>query len=80
MSQRALPPGAPPVEIDAPELSAHLAARFSGQVLTTGQKIPFEFKVRQRAGGPGGAVGSEFSRGLAGCRCRQGRQQQLLQD
>ena len=33
-------------EIDAAELSAHLALRYAGQVLTIGQQFVFEFQVR----------------------------------
>lgn len=35
----------PDMEIDAADLSAHLAARYAGQVLTTGQEITFEYQV-----------------------------------
>ncbi|KAL4457630.1 hypothetical protein ABPG75_012495 [Micractinium tetrahymenae] len=34
----------PDMEIDAQDLSGHLAARFSGQVLTTGQELTFEYQ------------------------------------
>ena len=35
----------PDVEIDAQDLSSHLATRFSSQVLTTGQELLFEYQV-----------------------------------
>jgi len=40
--------GGPDVEIDAQELSGHLAARFAGQVLTTGQELTFEYQVGRK--------------------------------
>ena len=35
-------------QFDARELSAHLALRYAGQVLTVGQQLTFEFQVRCR--------------------------------
>lgn len=34
----------PEMELDAPELSAHLQARFLGQIFTLGQELTFEFQ------------------------------------
>lgn len=48
VSARAAAIKAPDTEIDAAQLSAHLAARYAGQVLTVGQEIAFEFQVRAR--------------------------------
>lgn len=45
VSQRAAAGRGPDIEIDAQDLSAHLAARFAGQVLTTGQELTFEYQV-----------------------------------
>jgi hypothetical protein len=39
--------GPPPLEIDAQDLSSHLQARFSGQVLTANQEVTFEYQVGQ---------------------------------
>lgn len=36
--------GRPDLEIDAQDLSSHLATRFAGQVLTTGQDLTFEYQ------------------------------------
>lgn len=40
-------------EFDAAELSAHLALRYAGQVLTVGQQVTFEFQVKPASTQPG---------------------------
>lgn len=66
VSRRPAPPKAAPAQLDAGELSAHLGARFAGQVLTVGQTLTFEFlgvnytlrasALATAAAGGGGAV------------------------
>lgn len=51
VSSRAAAIKAPDTEIDAAQLSAHLAARYAGQVLTVGQEVAFEFQVRAQGEG-----------------------------
>lgn len=58
VSSKAAAVKAPDLEIDAQDLSAHLAARFTGQVLTTGQEVTFEYQVSRGCWARGALVGA----------------------
>ena len=64
------PQRGPDLDLDAGVLSAHLLARFAGQVLTSSQELTFEYQVR--------ADGWDLAGGWCGLLWRDGRRRRPL--